>query len=57
MDYFQSCNEQDSTYVTFQMRSISVAWIQKFPLWLSKLKAQHSVHEDVSLIPDFALMD
>lgn len=34
MDYFQSCNEQDSTYVTFQMRSISVAWIQKWNSWV-----------------------
>ena len=45
------------------MKSISCPWQEdfvsrvrddEFPLWLSRLKTQHCVYEDVVLIPDLA---
>ena len=41
-----------------QIQAVHVAWLrdkaQEFPLWLSRLRAQHSVYEDVGLIPGLA---
>ena len=43
----------DTIQFLFPYNSKSIFW--EFLLWLSVLRTQHSVHEDVGLIPGLAL--
>ena len=45
-------NSAKDTALQRQKRLFKNYW--EFPLWLSRLRAQHNIHEDAGLFPGFA---
>ena len=51
------CRAQDSVSAHKVVAVTKMLAVEEFPLWLSGLRTQHSVHRDVGLVPGLAQWD